>query len=140
MISCVIRTVARWHEDTTIDGQSWTVISSIPTNKTRKITRSDLSAGLHVSQKKGSTKNPPTPRCHRNLHRYIEENLLSLNLLVSEMFPVSAVCLNGCEHDYKPVIPTFGNLVLTENTEEIFRTRCLTPIRQENVDSFGLFF
>lgn len=140
MISCVIRTVARWHEDTTIDGQSWTVISSIPTNKTRKITRSDLSAGLHVSQKKGSTKNPPTPRCHRNLHRYIEENLLSLNLLVSEMFPVSAVCLTGCEHDNKPVIPTFGNLVLTENTEEIFRTRCLTPIRQQNVDSFGLFF
>lgn len=66
--------------------------------------------------------------------------LLSLNLLVSEMFPVSAVCLNGCEHDNKPVIPTFGNLVLTENTEEIFRTRCLTPIRQQNVDSFGLFF
>lgn len=56
------------------------------------------------------------------------------------MFPVSAVCLNGCEHDNKPVIPTFGNLVLTENTEEIFRTRCLTPIRQQNVDSFGLFF
>lgn len=139
MISCVIRTVARWHEDTTIDGQSWTVISSIPTNKTRKITRSVLSAGLHVSQKKGSTKNPPTPRC-QSLHRYIEVNLLSLNLLISEMFPVSAVCLNGCEHDNKPVIPTFGNLVLTENTEEIFRTRCLTPIRQQNVDSFGLFF
>lgn len=56
------------------------------------------------------------------------------------MFPVSVVCLNGCEHDNKPVIPTFGNLVLTENTEEIFRTRCLTPIRQQNVDSFGLFF
>lgn len=38
------------------------------------------------------------------------------------MFPVSAVCLNGCEHDNKPVIPTSASLILTENTEEIFRT------------------
>lgn len=56
------------------------------------------------------------------------------------MFPVSAVCLNGCEHDNKPVIPTSASLILTENTEEIFRTCCLTPIRQQNVDNFGLFF
>lgn len=63
-----------------------------------------------------------------------------LNLLVLEMFFVLVVCLNGCEYDNKLVIFIFGNFVLIENIEEIFRICCLMFICQQNVDSFGFFF